>query len=561
MYRVLVTLILSSLLGVTLTGCEQGINPTRLDNPDRLPEQYGIVAVQVVSNARRLTPVLETWTSVIAIDLDNSEETYELKANMNGLLGSRVFIGALPEGRYALLNLHSYRNLGDYSAWMNAPVPRTLGAFRVEIDRITSLGTIVYQPLETRVPYDEREGLYVISRFRDEEDLTRFIREAHGEAYARIENKLQIGWESNDFEDSWNELAAKHRKFSVPMDYHWLGDGQVAMTGKLGQIFFRHADGGWERVDTGYSQQISELIKAGGYYYAAGERGLVLRSKRLRGPWKKMSGPGSKEAINWMDLGVNGDIYALTKRGMDKSFYRVSGDFGDWARIREFEYKGNFFVKDSNSVYAVSGKDGEIILFANKKRHVYDGGFDAGRQKKVDEFLQMALQPNGILVARTGHWFSGSGHPKYSMDLGSSWHIVPEVRSAEQSNLSTRSIPIVLDMQSMLEVTHRGRRAEGVSVMRFEKAARVRVASSSSKVEQWGERISESCTDLIPELSTRERIFRGCDDGRLFASDDLGMSWSLDYQTGMRPEDVADEMEGEGLVHIRTGRTGWAAVE
>ncbi len=541
-------LILMLIAASLLAGCPSSFIQTRPDDVDSLPDQYGLVTIQVVSNIDRISDALHTWTSIMAVDLDDPEKEYELMGSESGLLGSRVFVGALPPGRYAFYNLHSSRTTNAGNFWTNARVSRGLGDFKVQDGRLTSLGTIVYQPLSTTDSDDER-GVYLVARYDETETFLRFAREAYPEAFDKLDDSAVLGWTHPRSLGEGDEIRERLQEFSISLNHQMLEDGEIITSGTLGQILWRKGVLDWQRVDTGFSQQIAVVRKMGEHYYAAGERGLVLRSRELSGPWERQTGPGTKEAIYWMDADTEGNVFALTKSGDRKRFYSVSGDLKEWTQEIEFSWSPGWAFTGSGGVFATVTEDDRVALFAEKTRRVYDRRFIDHLEQDVGNLYRFAEQPDGTLVTIPGHVWTGTGRAKFSEDAGRNWEDFPFVNDEEDRKVRPPSLPIILSNGSRLNVTHKtiveGERQRVVA----EQEPRVRDSRHEESIHEWGEMIEPNCTTLLPEISTQELVFRSCSDGRVFSSDDQGMTWTLDFDAGMSAGKAPDDLRGEGVVH------------
>lgn len=533
-----------------IAGCATPLTPTSLDDPDALPEQFGVATVQVISNTLRLSPVLPGWTSVMAVDLDDTEKRYRLEPSGTGLLNSRVFIGALPPGHYALFNLHSYALVGDVSYWLNAPLPRSLGTFFVEENRISSLGTLVYQPLTSLAGLRRGEqNAYLVTRFDDREDFTSFVAEAYPDVFAQLNRDVLLGWEPDPHEALRNETVELISKVPVGLSYHWFNDGRIAMTGPLGQLLWRNPESGqWQQSNTGYNNELAVVTEFNDHYLAAGERGLVLQAESLEGPWKATPGLSTQEAIYWLHHEPGHGVFALARAGNSVRFYSVDSDFSRWEQILEFEYDPGFFFTGAGKVHAVAPGDDSIIIFGDRQRIVYNIESGTMDSESNDNVFRLSQQPDGTLVILPGSLWSGVSSPKISHDLGKKWQRVRRIRDYERWKIETRSMPIVLNETETIAVSHRGYRGEDRRI-KYEEAPRIRlVRDNNYEIASWGKPMLSDCTRLLPEVSKPELIFAACLDGSLMRSEDQGETWQLDYESGVDPEDAAEALKNESLI-------------
>jgi len=546
---------LAALAAVLVTACTTPLPETSLDNPEELPERFGVAAVQVVSNTRKLGPMLYNWDAIYAIDLDDTEQRYILRPSRTGLLRSRVFIGALPPGHYAIFNLNSTNSIGDTTFWINAPIPRSIGSFMVDENRITSLGTIVYQPLVRSSAENEDQGKpYLVSRFDDMDDLTPYVAEAYPDIYGRLDDSVLLGWQPGTVADQQREeLAELLPAASVAMNHVAPGERYLAIAGTLGQIFWRERQTSeWSRVDTGYTQQLAALTATPQGFLAGGERGLVLEADTLAGPWTQHPGPGTQEAVFWLHAEDDGSTFALARGREGVRFYSVGEDFTDWEELAFFETDtGNFsYISGrSNQVHAVVPGNGTIVLFGDKQRLVYriaDGHIETGESPN---FLDVALQQNGIVVGLRSNFWVNVGGPRYSLNHGRDWQRIRQAVAVEQFLPQSLSVPLVTRDGVEYAVSHRGSRNERTRRIEYSETPWLRRMPPDSRDLEWLGEMQAGCTTVLAGLSSPERIYAACNDGRLLKTEDYGASWILDHESGMSEQDAPEALQERNLVH------------
>jgi hypothetical protein len=530
------------------SGCGSSLIETRLDDPSKLPERYGVVVVQTVSNAYRLSDMLYNWTALFVVDLDDTEKRYRLDAKNTGMLDNRVFVGALPPGRYAIYNLHSFGGGGDYSYWLNARVPRLVGSFEVHEDRLTSLGALVYQPLgEVDSERGGKVSTYVVTRVDDDEDLSEFVREAYPDFHARLESDFVDGWEGDGLAAVRADLADRIRSIAHAERPIRLSDGTAALGANLGQVFWRNGNGEWERTDTGYVLQLGAVARVDDGYVLAGERGLVLVGPSRQGPWAHVRGPGTQEAVYWMHELPGGDLVALTRSALRVRFYRVSHDFSEWRVLRQFAFERTVFFTGAGMVHAAMLSSGAVLVFGDKKRLVYDPATGRIEESDSDNLFQFAQQPDGTLVALPGSAWSGVGPPRYSRDEGRTWTRIARVPRAESWDAVLRVPPVVLPDDRVALVSRRmviGTTTRGQRPVPSEERM-LRVAAGRDTIDSWGQAMENACFRLVPEWSTPDLLFTLCEDGRVLRSPDHGRTWVTDRAIELPESAVPEALKGE----------------
>lgn len=512
---------------------------TRPDTLDELPERHGVVAVQVTNNALRLSRQIDTWTAAHVVDLDDTQKRYRLRASGTGLLNSRMFVGALPPGRYAIFNLHAFQQIGDYSVWFNAPVSRSVGTFQVDHGHLTTLGTLVYQPLGTTEVEGKEKSLYIIVRTDEEEDLTSFALASFPDLEDSVHSG-EFGWDPDDMRVHRDEMAERIRSFAIGTEHHRLDDGQIVMTGPLGMVMVRNGDADWQHVETGTSVRLAALTRHRNRYLAAGERGIVLAADHLDGPWLPVPGPGPMEAVYWLHGQPDGSLFALARAADTVRFYRVSADYSEWDSLLEFEYRQGVLFTGRGEVHAVALPEANIVVFGDGRRIVLDGDGKVLSDEENKHLQELQVQEGGTLVALPGSLWSGVGAFQYSRDGGDTWHKLRRPGAGERERPATRYLHFVLPDGGSLAFTHRGYRHTTGGRFRYEENPRMRRVSADGSILHWGDDVELHCTGLVPGISTEARLFSWCDDGRLLMSKDQGRTWEVDFTPGTGTPEAAE---------------------
>lgn len=529
-------LLILVLLALTACGGPRAIE-TRPDDPANLPERYGLVAFKVISNTDRLAPALQNWTGAFAVDLDDMEKRYFLAAGGTGLNSSRVFVGAMPPGEYGIFLLQSFLRHADGSTWLNAPVPRGLGNFRVEEGRLTSLGSMVYQPLGQVGEGRDQTNLYVIARFDDEEPLEDFVAEAFPQAWAGIQTDLILGWEPDEHELERQDMADRLRRFARGIEPHRLPNGQAILTAPMGQIRLREGQGSWRRIDTGQNRHIGAVVAHGDGYLAGGERGLVMQAPSLEGPWEHLPGPSTQENVVWLHSDPVGGVVALAQKGWDVTFYAVSPDFSSWRKVAEFDSRPPLLWPRSGLVHGVSKSDGRVVIFGERERLVFDPVSGAVERFESRNLYHVTQQEDGTIVALPGRWWTGVANPEFSRDYGATWTTIRPVRDLE--SWQGASPPVVLPGDEFAVLSNQAYQDPQTRRRRHESELRLRVGVDN-QILHWGEQLPEGCARLVPLISGPNGIFVSCNDGRLLLSTDGGRTWTVDLDTTMDEDDAPE---------------------
>ncbi|RFF29673.1 hypothetical protein [Wenzhouxiangella sediminis] len=520
---------------------------TRPDDLAALPQDYGVVAVQVTNNAERLSPTLDTWTAAHVVDLDNTENRFRLEPAGTGLLGSRVFVGALPPGHYRMYNMYSSAVLGDVSVWMHGPIPRSLGTFRIEANHLTSLGTVVFQPLGEFEADGESRTAHVFARLDEQEDLLGFVETATPELIGDLDEGVH-GWEFDSNSGQRAELAERIEEFAVGTSHHWLDDGRVAMTGPMGSILVREGLSDWRRIDTGFTQQLSTLVDTGHGYIAAGERGLVLQADFLDGEWSAAPGPGNQAAIEWIGTMENGSLYAIAQAGDTTTLFHVEAESRQWEPVLDFHYEQGIFFTGRGEVHARKLADDRLVTFADGRRLVLDDSGGILEDQEDRHIFFLVTQPDGVTLALPGSAWSGVGDQLYSHDVGASWKEAPDDWPRESDRFDKGAMVLVLPDGKTMAFSHKGEYNDFLKRWKYEDNPRLRVSGPDGNILEWGVEIEEQCSRMLPQISTAERVFARCDDGRLMVSEDRGQSWIEDFAPGRIERPAPEDQDDDGTI-------------
>lgn len=533
-----------ALLLLVLAGCGPGLIETRLDGPEPIPEGRGVVAVQVVSNTRALAPMLSNWTAVSVVDLDDREKRYRLTPRETGLLGSRVFVGALPPGQYAIYNLHSFVDVNNAQYWLNAPTPRSLGSFDVLENRLSNLGSLAYQPLgEIENEKGQKRGLYVVTRIEEPQELSDFVKEAYPDFASRLTADFELGWRDDMPDMDRERIARRIRDVGFGNRVLRLEDGTVVMAGKLGRVYWRTGDDQWRQSDTGYTNEIGAVSRTREGYAIAGERGLALVAPNLEGPWQQRTGPGTQWAVTWMHTLPGGELIAIAKGPGEDRIFRVSEDFERWQSLRSFKHNTSLYFSGYGQTLAVSTPSGRLAVFANGARLEYDPATDSFTEQASEPLFRLEQQPDGTLVSVSGHWWSGMGTARHSLDQGKTWNRFNRLREHEAGDSVNAGMAVRLDGPRELMVSRKYMKSAQSQRVRITRERFVRV-SAGEAIQQWGEELDPQCADLLPQISSERQLFSLCEDGSVMRSDDLGQTWTKDRKVELKSSEVPEGMVG-----------------
>lgn len=524
------------LLALTAIGCASNIARTSLDEPRYFPDEMGIVALQVVSNASRLAPRLDRWGGVQLEDLDDDETEYYLHKVRRGLVGSDFFLGALPPGQYRLKALVAGTQFGETFYALRAPLPEPLGTFTTGNDKLTDLGTLAFQPLgplptEVDVTEDDSEPIllpFSVARVRGEGDFHELVSGLYPRISASIDAGDRLGW--SQLAESDKEMADAIKRHIAPGPAHRTSQGVPVLPSRLGQIYwFDSSAGTWQRSDTGVNHMIDYVATtpAGGLL-AVGERGVVLESERWDAAWRRLKGPGPTHEIAWAHVHPSGEIFLLTRTFDFIHLLRSRPGSTFWEPIHRFEV--NYIWRHKGRQVASARIEADkLIVLANGRYHEFDLDGELLERHRSRRFLDIARQANGYLVIEGD---VSSVDPRYSTDGGLDWIAAHEVTD-EESWVVQESGMIYVDEKSGEWTVANKPQIKGDFWLRkhFPHEPRLRRKHRWSRQVEWHAILPEGCEEIDPVLSGRGRIFVRCFDGRVMSTRADGDEWSLEIDT------------------------------
>lgn len=541
-------LILTCLL--LLHGCAS-IPSAGIDGPDKdkLPANGGLVAVQVVTNSAHLTDVLVNWTEVIlvkegSVGKNGEPELFSLPALDDGLTSTRVFVGVLAPGRYRFGGLFSYARSGDRTYMLSAGAPRTVGTFDVQTDRLTNLGTVLFQPfhpdpLANTAVLAPTETPYAMSRIDDSQSLAEFVAAKYPKQFERTKAAEALGWLADKETDARSHLAKAIHGFAFMEKPRYVSKEEILYTARLGSLYRRSASGQWTigHLPTNLAL-ISATKLSDGSYVAGGERGTVWHADSFDAPWQPAALPYAGQSTAWLGE-ADGKLFAI---GMDNGkarLYQRSADW-TWAPVGEYGTK----VKEGTRELAYDYDLAPRVVIRGKELLVYDDHsryrFDAGTAKlsKIDDqgsFL-VQQQPNGIVVSNAdSFWFGGVGAPQISRDGGMTWE--PYHRLGKWGGalyVFADGTPMAIDSDI------------GFGWKGWEKEAHpsVLISSDKGKTQRAIGQVAFGCNRIEGQISTDELLYLYCFDGSLLKSTDRGRSWVPEYSRAVRADRLPAEFLG-----------------
>lgn len=533
------------LLGACATVPSAGIG-----RDDKIPDDGGLVAVQVVTNSEKLSDALPNWTEVIVVDLDRAKPDgthliYSLPALNNGLSSTRVFVGVLRPGRYRFAGLYAFAQVGDRMQSQNARAPETIGSFEIATDQMTNLGTVLFQPFpgdpmsKPMIGSDMRFA-YAMSRLDDRVALEDFVAHSYPARYERTRAHAPLGWLPDSLGPLRDQLASMIRSRAVlSAAYQEPNHGDIYYAARLGTLYRRDEGGTWTsaHLPTEYDL-IAFAHLPDGSFVAGGERGTIWRAREFTGPWQGEPLADRDQVVIWLGV-IEGQLLAVTSTGIGYRLYKAGGSEarpGDWQRVADYGAHDGY--DEQRRVFAIErppmlirGPHG-LTLFDHKSRHRFDTRSGQFTTEPGDGLAALVNQANGIVVAMPHSGWMGSKPPIVSRDGGASWESYQRLGQFHEP-------PYVFEDGTELGIDNDA----SFMLIGWQRRASIDVLSSADKgaTSTTVGHVSYGCGRLEGAISTDARLFARCRDGTLLMSTDKGRTWTRDADRTPRREKMPRE--------------------
>lgn len=525
------------ILSVALAGCAAAPSVGIEDPNTKIPDNAGLVAVQVVSNSEQLSDFLTHWTALFLIADQPGAEALYLQALDSPDLGTDVFVGAVAPGRYRLILLQAFENRGDVTHRLRAPAPGYLGTFDVESGALTNLGTLIAQPLEEVQTKSGPARRFVVSRSDKPADMRRFIEERLPNRLSLLRATQERSWSPDGAGPLRDALTGLLRSKGLPRGVLQVGDtGNLMAYGRLGQTYFRNPQGQWTAHALPTELEIYSAARlADGHIALGGERGAVFIAGTdapafEARPLTSVFGP-----VYAMHEATPGTLVAVVLE-RDHLDVFVSTDLGTtWRNEYQIPRKQPGFI-DGTISFPTSYRraDGSVVVLIDGKgyRRAPGGGtWEVGADVSL---TRLVLQQNRMWVGVPRDWLSGEGAPMYSTDEGRTWnktsiHIpVVGLPTSTPYLFSDRSVlvPKRVSILSALVGSHEGKDVE------------LLLSTDYGKTTKPHGSVPYGCDRLRGDISRDDLIFALCNDGRMFNSRDGGKTFELEFDPTLRWADV-----------------------
>jgi hypothetical protein len=541
-----------------LTGCAtSNIQSTKISANTDLPLGHGVVAVQVVNNTDRLAPFHKGWTEIIVIRTDNIDElkriatekakatgksidpdkldwqpyAFSLTPNDKGVIDSQIFVGSMPEGTYLISSLYSFYSDGDISSWITMPVYQAAGYFDVESNKMTNLGSVVFQPLlnvKEKTFWNNRSSQKAyVTRLNDKQDFTNFILSLYPNLAQKIEFIDPKGWSEDGFDEFRTKLSQLSRENAFGERVSYLEkSGKGAVAARFGQLKVLQKNGEWMKSDLPTNGQLSAVIELENKVAVGSERGLVFINNDSSDDWTEIQPVSAKEAVVWFGKSKN-KHYALTSAAMDYYVYEFEALTEPWNKIGNFKKKErNNWLIQNGGLFPWIKQDGSLRVINDNKVYDYEIASNTWLSAKTNSLVKLAKLRHGALVGLEVSQWDGVGDQVYSLDDGESWLEINRSLSLFGDVKSDSSLPTLLadnTVVTVARVKEKGAKSRGLKIV----SSSIDNLKAKGKWQVHGS-TQDTCYTLLPELTDQNTLFFLCDKGEIISTDDFGGTWQTE---------------------------------
>jgi len=555
-----------AVIALLLGGCASGVHSTKIDPNRPLDPVNGVVAIQVVNNAERLSGYNANWTTVNVIRLDTIEarkeearqkliakgqsvpaddklewypDTYPLVADERGLKDSRIFVGTIPEGAYMVASLRSYYYDGNVTSTISMPVWNVAGRFKVDKGRFTDLGTLLFQPLlniktDSFWGAQHRQRAYV-TRTSNSFELTPVVRQMHPQLDSVINFDRLLTWDPDPIDSFRREVAQISLDNLYGTEFFAL-EHQAAgvLPTRLGRVRVIDKAGEWSQIQLPTQSQILAAIDTPGQILFGGERGLLFSADSISGEWSISQPVNFSYAITWLGR-YDGHFLALAQNGESYELYRFRNADSEWQLMQKLQV-GNALFGATGGVFPVVY--GETLrLISDGENWDYDKARQSWVKSKGSKLMRIKQLDSRILVGLMASTASLAGSQVVSFDDGTTWSLVSrKLMSADKG--AVLSLPAIRHDGNLLTISRKAPKTDRVelgnnSLLREDTNKLQFVTVNSRQTENnkaWVYRgqVDRECASILPEISYERRIYLLCDNGGIVFTDDLGATWNAD---------------------------------
>lgn len=546
------------------TGCASGIKNANLTKTSKLGPQDGMVAIQVINNAERLSGYHENWTSVYAVRVDNMKalkeaaiakakekakgkavdedkvdwdpDMYSMDPIGAGAIGSQLFVGTMPAGEYVISSLYAYYTDGNMSSWISMKVGYEGGTFVVKPQEFANLGSVVFQPLKS-IRQDSfwsssnSQRAYV-TRLPLIADLLPFVKTMYPQAAAQLTATSTSGWKTDELDGFRRDLADLSRGHVLLTDAS-THNGQASLFGKLGQLR-QLQQGRWQPIDLPTNSQIGATLHHDEFTLVGAEQGEVFLKTKTSSKWQALRPVSADEAV--LGLVQSGqDFFALTRASKAVKVYRFAKPTDSWQAVGNFPIKeSGAFIRYGNA-YMIAIPGG-VRVFNDVFLNDFATASSQWNTSKTDGLIRLVDLGSGVLLGLESSSWDGIGDTVYSADYGKTWVTLDRsssfwVQSKFEFSLPARSGDTLVLIDSVAETSTVDGKPQKTSSLRITSKPIADIARKGAW-QSHGKAIP-GCEILLPQISDAKRIYALCEYGKVVSTADMGNSWQTEIDVNI----------------------------
>ncbi|MBQ4880418.1 hypothetical protein J8M21_24775 [Pseudoalteromonas luteoviolacea] len=552
-------LILSIIMLISACQSTLKVVDAPLQQQTTLENGQGVVAVEVINNTPHLAPRHQNWQNVIVVRLDNAKQRkqtaiahareeakrkkvsfdpdevewqrdyYRLTANPQGTISSQVFVGAIPEGEYAIAFLYSYYFDGNLESWLAMPVYRQAGVFNVEAFALTDLGTLVFQPLlnieDPSFWQNKSKKRAYVTRIMSNTDLAPFVKQHHPNLVSKLQFSHINSWQHDPYAPLREELSnlSMHNAYGELATSLQHSKNNI-LAARFGLLYMVNENGDLVTDSLPTISQLTSSTMFKNTLLVGSERGMLF-SKSTDGKWQENHPVSAKEAFVW--LGSSGQFgYAITSSEKRHTIYRFNDVVSEWQNIGYLDKKDDkTHLRENGGLFAFFDEKGNIRVINDKIIYLHDQTLNSWQSKPHQKYKRFAQLKTGELIAVEVSQWSGHGDQVISIDYGKSWQNVDRTLQVGGDPKIYANLPSILPNKQVASIGRYKKSMYSKSKLRIITTD----LSTTNDQEQWTPHgyVLPNCQTKLSELTQGSTLFFLCDQGQIVSTSDLGYNWEV----------------------------------
>lgn len=499
---------------VLLSACSATNNSGNFSSPP--PINTGIVVAEILNNSRYIPKAALGWTRIFVNKVDEATpKLYSLNVTKRFDLRPKLkYAGALPPGKYEIIELYYFKQTDGYVAESVAFAPAMLGQFEVKANEITNLGTLIYHPLFTPHFLDEGEiGSHSLAR-EENPRLPELVGIELDNWIGTATHSNYNGWLTDNSEPIRSRTLNSMKSADLPSAVSEFKD-QPILFGKLGGVYYQ-VNESWHYANLNVNGVIIDGAQAGddGFLIGTSENNLYMLQNAFfsRSLVKTFT---SEKLEKVMRHQAQTYVFTLTD---DKVL-----------NVYQFDSKHQLPLIKSFPLHELPGStkrqrlssfsvDGKMQIRIGKNLISYAPSNQIWNVKATDEDLLVYTENNHVVIAAEPSSWSGITDTKYSTDGGASWHQT----KVKESNL-------YLDSDGALYYVADGYTLNlllGSSILE-----QVPVHKSTDKGRSWSiiGNLPTLCDQFLSNQSSDQAFWVLCSNGDVMLSKDKGKNWETSF--------------------------------